>query len=94
MLGMTRSLAIELGRDGITVNAIAPGPIETDLFMASSPDGPERASRMVDSIIVGRMGKPEDVAHAACYFLSEKSGFVTGQVLYVCGGTSLGKPPL
>lgn len=90
LLGMTRTLAMELGGDGITVNAIGPGPIATELFRKSNPDGAPRTRRIIDSIIVKRLGTPEDVARAALFFLSPENSFVTGQVLYVCGGTTLG----
>lgn len=94
LVGMTRTLAMELGGDGITVNAIAPGPIATELFRQSNPEGAPRTQRILDSIVVKRMGTPEDVARAALFFLSPDNGFVTGQVLYVCGGTTLGLAPV
>ncbi len=94
LIGMTRTLAMELGGDGITVNAIGPGPIATDLFMQSNPAGAPRTQRIIDSIVVKRLGTPEDVARAAMFFLSPDNGFVTGQVLYVCGGTTLGVAPV
>ncbi|SAI67633.1 short-chain dehydrogenase [Bordetella ansorpii] len=94
LIGMTRTLAMELGGDGITVNAIGPGPIATDLFMKSNPEGAPQTRRIIDSIVVKRLGTPEDVARAAMFFLSPDNGFVTGQVLYVCGGTTLGVAPI
>jgi NAD(P)-dependent dehydrogenase (short-subunit alcohol dehydrogenase family) len=93
LVGMTRTMAMELGGDGITVNAIAPGPIATELFRQSNPEGAPRTQRILDSIVVKRMGTPADVARAALFFLSPDNGFVTGQVLYVCGGTTLGLAP-
>jgi len=94
MIGMTRTMAMELGRDGITVNAIGPGPIATELFRKSNPEGAPQTQRILDSIAVGRMGTAEDVARAALFFLAPENGFVTGQVLYVCGGTTLGQAPV
>lgn len=94
MIGMTRTMAMELGRDGITVNAIGPGPIATELFRQSNPDGAPQTERILNSIAVGRMGTAEDVARAALFFLSPDNGFVTGQILYVCGGTTLGLAPV
>lgn len=94
LVGLTRTLAMELGGDGITVNAIAPGPIATELFRQSNPEGAPRTRKILDSIVVKRMGTPEDVARAALFFLAPENGFVTGQVLYVCGGTTLGLAPV
>ncbi|MBD8529429.1 MULTISPECIES: SDR family NAD(P)-dependent oxidoreductase [unclassified Massilia] len=94
LIGLTRTLAQELGGDGITVNAVAPGPIATDLFRNSNPEGAPQTQRIIDSIVVKRLGTPEDVARAALFFLAPENGFVTGQVLYVCGGTTLGVAPV
>jgi 3-oxoacyl-[acyl-carrier protein] reductase len=94
LVGMTRTMAMELGGDGITVNAVAPGPIATELFMKSNPAGAPRTRKIIDSIVVKRIGQPDDVARAALFFLSPDNGFVTGQVLYVCGGTTLGLAPV
>ena len=90
LIGVTRVWALELGERGITVNAIGPGPIATDLFMAANPADSPRTRAIVESVPVGRLGTPEDVAHAAGYFLDERAGFVTGQTLYVCGGLTVG----
>lgn len=87
LVGLTRTWAMELGPHGITVNAIAPGPVLTALFRKNNP--PEIAAKLVEHAIVGRAGTPEDIARAV-YFLAEPAnGFVTGQVLHVCGGASL-----
>jgi len=94
LIGMTRTLAQELGADGITVNAVAPGPIATELFHNSNPPDAPQTRRIVDSIVVKRLGTPADVARAALFFLAPDNGFVTGQVLYVCGGTTLGVAPV
>lgn len=94
LIGLTRTLAMELGADGITVNAVAPGPIATELFRSSNPEGAPQTRRILESIVVKRLGTPEDVARAALFFLAPDNGFVTGQVLYVCGGTTLGVAPV
>ncbi|MFI7481605.1 SDR family NAD(P)-dependent oxidoreductase [Kocuria sp. M1R5S2] len=94
LIGLTRTLALELAADGITVNAVAPGPIRTALFDQANPPGAARTRAIIDSIPVRRVGEPEDVAHAAAYFLDERSGFVTGQTLYVCGGKTVGLAPI
>lgn len=88
--GMTRTWALEEGKQGITVNAVAPGPIATELFMNANPADSERTKAIVNSIPVGRMGTPDDVAHAAAFLLSTDAGFITGQTLYVCGGMTVG----
>ena len=88
MLGMARTWALELAPHGITVNVVAPGPIETDNFYGIVPR--EQAARVAQSIPVKRLGQPGDVARAVLFFADRDAGFVTGQVLYVCGGTSVG----
>jgi 3-oxoacyl-[acyl-carrier protein] reductase len=91
LVAYTRVWALELGAFGITVNAIAPGPIVTELFRRSN--SPEVAERLIAGTAVGRGGTPEDVANAARFLVSPASGFVTGQVLHVCGGASIGAAP-
>jgi 3-oxoacyl-[acyl-carrier protein] reductase len=90
LLGLTRTWALELGRHGVTVNAIGPGPIRTAMFEAANPPGAPRTQEIIDSIPVQRMGEPEDIANSVQHFLDHRSGFVTGQALYVCGGKTVG----
>lgn len=90
LLGMTRTWALELAKDGITVNAIGPGPIATELFTAANPPDAPRTQNILKSIPVQRLGLPAEVAHAAAFFLDDRAGFITGQVLYVCGGMTVG----
>ncbi|CAM4068425.1 SDR family oxidoreductase [Bordetella muralis] len=90
LLGMTRTWALEMGGDGITVNAIGPGPIATELFERVNPPGAPQTERIRASIPVGRMGTPADVAHGVASLLDDRAGFITGQVLYVCGGMTVG----
>ena len=90
ILSMSRTWALELARFGITVNCIAPGPIATSAFWKNNPPDSDRAKAIVDNVPVGRMGTPADIAHTTSYFLDERSSFVTGQVLYVCGGLTIG----
>jgi 3-oxoacyl-[acyl-carrier protein] reductase len=88
--GFTKTLAIELGPFGVTVNAIAPGFIATDMTQATAArigvDWETFQKAAADSIPVRRGGTPEDIAHAASFFISEGAGYVSGQVLYVAGG--------
>jgi NAD(P)-dependent dehydrogenase (short-subunit alcohol dehydrogenase family) len=73
------------------VNAIAPGPIEaTRMFHEVIPEGSPKLPRITESIPVRRLGRPEDVARAVMFFAAPDAGFVTGQTLFVCGGTSVG----
>ena len=88
--GFTRTLALELGEHGITVNAIRPGPIDTAAFREANPAGSVARTRIEAHLPVGRMGSPADIANAVAFFLAEGSSFVTGQVLSVCGGRSVG----
>jgi 3-oxoacyl-[acyl-carrier protein] reductase len=90
MLGMARTWALELAPHGITVNVVAPGPVQTDMFHGVIPAGDSKVAQIAAGIPVRRLGQPADVAHAVRFFVSEHAGFVTGQVLYVCGGTSVG----
>jgi 3-oxoacyl-[acyl-carrier protein] reductase len=88
--GFTKTLAIELGKFGVTVNAIAPGFIETEMTAATAErigvPFEEFKKAAATQIPVARTGKPEDIAHAVSFFVSEGAGFVSGQVLYVAGG--------
>jgi len=91
MLGLARTWALELGPAGITCNVVAPGPIEaTEMFHEVIPADSPKIPRIVESIPVRRLGRPEDVARAVMFFLAPESGFITGQTLFVCGGTSVG----
>jgi 3-oxoacyl-[acyl-carrier protein] reductase len=90
MLGMARTWALELASDGITVNVVAPGPILTDMFYDVVEKGSEKERQLAASIPVRRLGSADDVARAVSFFIDPDNGFVTGQVLYVCGGTSVG----
>jgi 3-oxoacyl-[acyl-carrier protein] reductase len=90
MLGMARTWALELARDGITVNVVAPGPVHTDMYYDVIPEGSEKDKQLAASIPVGRIGEPADVSRAVAFFADEGASFVTGQLLYVCGGASIG----
>ncbi|MFY1664051.1 SDR family oxidoreductase [Pseudomonas sp. Pseu.R1] len=91
LISFTRSWALELATTGVTVNAVAPGPTETELFRANNPPGSEGEARYLSSLPVGRFGQPQEIAAAIAFLLSEGSGFITGQTLFVDGGASIGK---
>lgn len=90
MLGMARTWALELAPHGVTVNVVAPGPIQTANFHSIVPEGSPQVERIIQTIPVKRLGQPDDVARAVMFFAEREAGFITGQVLYVCGGTSVG----
>lgn len=91
ILSMGRVWSLELAAHGITCNTIAPGPIRTELFERVNPPDMPRTQELKGMIPVGRLGEPEDVANAVAFFMDSRSGFVTGQTLYVCGGISLAR---
>ena len=90
LIGMTRVWALELGKHGITANAIGPGPIRTELFDRANPPDAPQTKAIISAVPVKRIGTPDDVAHAVSWMLDVRSGFVTGQILYVCGGMTIG----
>ncbi|TMM36114.1 MAG: SDR family oxidoreductase [Actinobacteria bacterium] len=91
--GFTKTLAIELGKFGVTVNAIAPGFIVTDMTAATAArmgiSFEDMQAQAAAAIPVNRVGQPEDIAHAVSYLASDGAGFVSGQVLYVAGGPTV-----
>lgn len=93
IMSFTRTWALELARTGITVNGVAPGPTETELFRKNTPPGSEAEQRFLSVVPMGRFGKPEEIAAAAAFLLSEDAGFITGQTLFADGGASVGRLP-
>lgn len=86
VIGMTKTLCRELGKKGVTVNAVAPGFIATDM-VAKMPE--DVLAGMVAKVPVGRLGKPEDIANAFCFLASDEAAYVNGAVLSVDGGMTV-----
>ncbi len=87
VISLTRTLALEMARFGVTANCIAPALVDTPLFRGLEEDVQER---LIKTIPVRRIGTPEDIGNAALFLASDESSYITGQTLYVCGGRSLG----
>jgi len=91
MLGLARTWSLELAEYGVTANVVAPGPIaETEMFHDLIPADSAKLAAVTQAVPVGRLGTPQDVARAILFFASPESSFITGQTLFVCGGTSVG----
>ena len=87
VISLTRTLALEMARFGITANCIAPALVDTPLFRGLKEEVQER---LVKTIPARRIGTPDDIGNAALFLAADESSYVTGQTLYVCGGRSLG----
>lgn len=90
IIGMARTWALELAQHGITVNVVAPGPVQTDNFWGIIEKGSDREAELAKRIPVRRLGTVRDISNAFLFFCDPENGFVTGQTLYVCGGGSVG----
>jgi NAD(P)-dependent dehydrogenase (short-subunit alcohol dehydrogenase family) len=90
IIGMTRTWALELAKYDVTVNAIAPGAIATELFVAANPADSEQTRALKAAVPMQRVGQPSEVAHMVSMLIDPRAGYTTGQLLYVCGGLSVG----
>jgi 3-oxoacyl-[acyl-carrier protein] reductase len=89
LVGCTKSWALELAEHGVTVNAVAPGPIETEMFRRSRPAGGEDERRLLSNIPMRRLGRPMEIGATIGFLASREAGFITGQVIGVDGGGSI-----
>ena len=94
LCSFVRGWALELATTGITANVVAPGPTETELFRQNNPLGSDGERRYLSLIPMNRLGKPEEVAAAIAFLLSEDASFISGQTLFVDGGASIGRAGL
>ncbi|MWD28677.1 SDR family oxidoreductase [Aquicoccus sp. SCR17] len=94
LLSLSRGWALELAGFGITVNTIAPGPVRTALFDRNHPEGSEAYETLLKTVPGGRFGTPEEVAAPIAFLLSDGAAYINGQVIYVCGGASIGSAPV
>jgi len=94
LYGVTRTWALELAASGVTVNAVSTGATATELQRQNHPQTGEYPAQFVAQSPMKRLGRPEEVAAAIDFFLSDDASFITGQILYVCGGMSVGHAPI
>ena len=91
---VTRTWALEFATRGITVNAVGPGVTETDMYRQNNPPDSPLTRKTNSSIPMRRLGQPADIAEAVAFFLDKRNSYITGQLLFVCGGLSIGTQPV
>lgn len=89
LAGLTRTWALELAENAITVNTISPGPIDTEIFRVSSPPGHPRTEALMAAVPLQRVGRPEEVANVIAFLLHDLSGYITGQNIHIDGGLTI-----
>ncbi|MFT7532105.1 MAG: 3-oxoacyl-[acyl-carrier protein] reductase [Gammaproteobacteria bacterium] len=94
LISATRTWALELSGSNVTVNAIAPGPVNTEFFNRNNPPGSSERKRKLERIPLGRFAEPDDVAKTVAFFMSGDARYITGQTLFVDGGSSLASSAL
>lgn len=90
IIAATRSWAVELAQDNITVNAVAPGPVDTEKFRATNPAGSLSFRQHIAKIPLGRLGRPAEIAATVAFLLSDGAAYITGQTIHADGGRSIG----
>jgi len=90
LINFAREWTLDLAPYGITANVVAPGPIETEMLLRNNPRNSPQRSDLLMRVPMGRVGQPDEVAHAVAFFLSVGASYISGQTVYVCGGASLG----
>lgn len=91
LVAFTRSWALELATEGVCVNAVAPGPTKTELFLTANPPGSDSYNRYVGLVPMQRVADPDEVAQPICFLLGDGASFITGQTLFIDGGSSVGR---
>ena len=90
LINFAREWTLDLEPYGITANVVAPGPIETEMLLENNPRNSPQRRDLLMRVPMGRVGQPDEVAHAVAFFMSEGASYISGQTVYVCGGASLG----
>lgn len=94
LASVSRTWALELAEFGITVNTIAPGPVDTEFFLQNNPVGSDIRQQKLDRIPLGRFATPADIANVASFLMSPAADYITGQIFHIDGGSSIASAPL